>query len=78
MRFAKAVNLKQSECVLRKVPTKVGPVAQLGARFHGMEEVQGSNPCRSTNLFNLKERRLPLFGSLTLTSSFHFSSPRFV
>ena len=26
-----------------------GPVAQLGARFHGMEEVVGSNPTRSTN-----------------------------
>lgn len=26
-----------------------GPVAQLGARFHGMEEVDGSNPSRSTN-----------------------------
>ncbi len=31
-----------------------GPVAQLGARFHGMEEVEGSNPSRSTNPFNLK------------------------
>lgn len=28
-----------------------GPVAQLGARFHGMEEVKGSNPFRSTNFF---------------------------
>jgi putative endonuclease len=27
-----------------------GPVAQLGARFHGMEEVVGSNPTRSTKL----------------------------
>jgi hypothetical protein len=27
-----------------------GPVAQLGARFHGMEEVIGSIPIRSTNL----------------------------
>ena len=27
---------------------KCGPVAQLGARFHGMEEVKGSNPFRST------------------------------
>jgi hypothetical protein len=26
-----------------------GPVAQLGARFHGMEEVVGSNPTRSTS-----------------------------
>ena len=29
----------------------VGPVAQLGARFHGMEEVKGSNPFRSTKTF---------------------------
>ena len=28
-----------------------GPVAQLGARFHGMEEVKGSNPFRSTKFF---------------------------
>ena len=28
-----------------------GPVAQLGARFHGMEEVKGSNPFRSTKTF---------------------------
>src|ERR1017187_3325121 len=28
---------------------KCGPVAQLGARFHGMEEVTGSIPVRSTN-----------------------------
>jgi hypothetical protein len=27
-------------------------VAQLGARFHGMEEVVGSNPTRSTNLIS--------------------------
>ena len=31
------------------VPLARGPVAQLGARFHGMEEVKGSNPFRSTN-----------------------------
>jgi putative endonuclease len=29
--------------------SKSGPVAQLGARFHGMEEVVGSIPTRSTN-----------------------------
>jgi hypothetical protein len=34
-----------------------GPVAQLGARFHGMEEVKGSNPFRST--------RYPVFMSDT-------------
>jgi hypothetical protein len=30
-----------------------GPVAQLGARFHGMEEVVGSIPTRST-IFTLR------------------------
>ena len=30
------------------VKSSRGPVAQLGARFHGMEEVDGSNPSRST------------------------------
>jgi hypothetical protein len=29
-----------------------GPVAQLGARFHGMEEVVGSIPTRSTKSIN--------------------------
>ncbi len=33
---------------------KSGPVAQLGARFHGMEEVIGSIPIRSTNLLAAK------------------------
>jgi hypothetical protein len=27
-----------------------GPMAQLGARFHGMEKVVGSNPTRSTKV----------------------------
>ena len=31
---------------------KSGPVAQLGARFHGMEEVVGSIPTRSTISLN--------------------------
>jgi hypothetical protein len=34
--------------MLYSVKTHLGPVAQLGARFHGMEEVAGSNPARST------------------------------
>ena len=38
-----------------------GPVAQLGARFHGMEEVVGSIPTRSTK-----------FPTLTLTVSAAF------
>jgi hypothetical protein len=33
-------------------PFASGPVAQLGARFHGMEEVAGSIPARSTKLLN--------------------------
>jgi hypothetical protein len=28
-----------------------GPVAQLGARFHGMEEVESSNLSRSTRIY---------------------------
>jgi hypothetical protein len=35
-----------------------GPVAQLGARFHGMEEVVGSNPTRSTKLFPIDIPRI--------------------
>jgi hypothetical protein len=35
--------------------TNRGPVAQLGARFHGMEEVVGSIPTRSTNFFVFSE-----------------------
>jgi hypothetical protein len=34
---------------IEEVLPKSGPVAQLGARFHGMEEVTGSIPVRSTN-----------------------------
>jgi hypothetical protein len=38
----------QSSRIERVLPES-GPVAQLGARFHGMEEVIGSIPIRSTN-----------------------------
>ena len=31
-------------------------MAQLGARFHGMEEVKGSNPFRSTKLFSFPKK----------------------
>ncbi len=35
--------------ILREIDlSTVGPVAQLGARFHGMEEVVSSNLTRST------------------------------
>ena len=36
-----------------------GPVAQLGARFHGMEEVVGSIPTRSTKSFQIFSRFPP-------------------
>lgn len=39
--------MRQGFGILEGVRT-CGPVAQLGARFHGMEEVKGSNPFRST------------------------------
>jgi hypothetical protein len=34
--------------IRKSLSSKRGPVAQLGARFHGMEEVVGSIPTRST------------------------------
>jgi hypothetical protein len=40
-------------------PAACGPVAQLGARFHGMEEVVGSIPTRSTN--SLKDLDWPSY-----------------
>jgi hypothetical protein len=45
---ATLTNVPQSSRIERVLP-KSGPVAQLGARFHGMEEVIGSIPIRSTN-----------------------------
>ena len=49
--------------VLPSIPTcrrfNRGPVAQLGARFHGMEEVVGSIPTRSTNLKHLQRYAFP-------------------
>jgi hypothetical protein len=36
----------------RRTFLQSGPVAQLGARFHGMEEVVGSIPTRSTKSLN--------------------------
>ena len=63
--------LKQNEFVLWKSILRCGPVAQLGARFHGMEEVQGSNPCRSTKSFHLFTASVAL-ASVPIT--FHFVS----
>src|SRR6202021_2068762 len=48
---------------------KSGPVAQLGARFHGMEEVIGSIPIRSTNHFINKIAAFQRFSSLTASSN---------
>ena len=45
---ATLTNVAGSSRIERVLP-KSGPVAQLGARFHGMEEVTGSIPVRSTN-----------------------------
>jgi hypothetical protein len=44
-----------------------GPVAQLGARFHGMEEVVGSIPTRST-----------IFSTTCRYPAFRFGSKRLV
>ena len=54
---------------LGRVSPKSGPVAQLGARFHGMEEVVGSIPTRSTNALQL-HKILPLGSPFNPTSPF--------
>ena len=41
-----------------------GPVAQLGARFHGMEEVAGSIPARSTIKSTTYKNPLSPIGSI--------------
>ena len=43
--------------------SKSGPVAQLGARFHGMEEVIGSIPIRSTNFLSKIQSLTPRDGT---------------
>ena len=45
MRLGLTINAAWARIILSY---RSGPVAQLGARFHGMEEVVGSNPTRST------------------------------
>ena len=45
----RSINTVYVKLQLRSAYADRGPVAQLGARFHGMEEVDGSNPSRSTN-----------------------------
>ncbi len=49
---------------------KNGPVAQLGARFHGMEEVVGSNPTRSTITHNSLTARALTPQRLCISSRF--------
>jgi hypothetical protein len=64
---------------IEEVLPKSGPVAQLGARFHGMEEVIGSIPIRSTNkpnnLANSQKKRDTLsirwFSCCILRSTFY-------
>src|SRR5712692_4247544 len=43
------IPIHREQVIMVSTFRKSGPVAQLGARFHGMEEVDGSNPSRSTN-----------------------------
>src|SRR5260370_30678542 len=64
MRIAKRVCYSLRKHLLR------GPVAQLGARFHGMEEVVGSNPTRSTKLPDARNgsTSFPLPGRHTIFS----------
>jgi hypothetical protein len=45
--------IKECPQIFAGVPPRCGPVAQLGARFHGMEEVVGSIPTRSTKFFSV-------------------------
>ena len=47
-----ANSIFSSSCDILKGQTQ-GPVAQLGARFHGMEEVVSSNLTRSTKSFQI-------------------------
>ena len=48
-----------------------GPVAQLGARFHGMEEVESSNLSRSTKLLEVQ----PFTSASTPIWSSHGAQP---
>jgi hypothetical protein len=48
-------------------------VAQLGARFHGMEEVIGSIPIRSTNQSNNLDR-MNRTGDLVVSSAVSYPS----
>ena len=43
-------------------PSRHGPVAQLGARLNGIQEVTGSIPVRSTKFSNRRNVRAPAAG----------------
>ncbi len=47
--FVQSLTQRAATLRIGRVLSECGPVAQLGARFHGMEEVTGSIPVRSTN-----------------------------
>src|SRR6185369_13392457 len=49
----------------RENPRRSGPVGQLGARFHGMEEVVSSNLTRSTKTFQTLSAGLPSSSAAT-------------
>ena len=55
---------KLSENQRRAIALPSGPVAQLGARFHGMEEVVGSIPTRSTIFSSTCRYPVFQFGSI--------------
>src|SRR6202000_1565442 len=65
--FAQLTNCGRAERIEELFSRRCGPVAQLGARFHGMEEVVGSIPTRSTN--NVKHLAPPPFRDLVASLS---------
>ena len=71
-RLGRSLTQRAATMRIGNVLPKSGPVAQLGARFHGMEEVTGSIPVRSTktsfsNTMQCKSQRT---GWLFLCASF--------
>ena len=57
-------------------PPRSGPVAQLGARFHGMEEVVGSIPTRSTNFCDVLEDLHRRRAEFTWLANLAYARPR--
>ena len=68
-----ANSIFSSSCDILKRQTK-GPVAQLGARFHGMEEVVSSNLTRSTKTFQRLSVSPPARTSFPESKSHLFAS----